>query len=380
MKILIHSNAPWVPSGYGKQCALLLPELVKLGHEPAVSAFSGLHGAPIDWRGYTIFPSGALNFGPDVIVPHARTYEAELVLFLMDFWQMMPAARDLADLPTAAWLPNDCRPLGRGDRTALAVSRTTPIAMSRWGQDNITTAGWRDAPYVPHMVDTELFRPMPDRAAARANMGVHDRFVIGILAANRDSIRKGFPEQFRAFALFRKKHPEAVLWVHTLAQGPGGHDLIDMAEQIGITGAVEFSETYPQVAGLLPDSALVPWFNCLDVLSNCSYAEAFGVPIVEAQACGTPVVVTHGASMTELCGSGWTVPGSDYYNPIHAAWWTRPSIPDIAATYERAWQALHTVRGAERYRHRARSFARAYGIDEVVTKYWAPALDALAAL
>ena len=45
MKILIHSNAPWVPSGYGSQVMLMLPRLRALGHEVAVSSFYGLSGS-----------------------------------------------------------------------------------------------------------------------------------------------------------------------------------------------------------------------------------------------------------------------------------------------------------------------------------------------
>jgi len=390
VKILIHSNAPWVPSGYGRQCALLLPQLAKLGHEPAVSCFHGLSGSVIHWEGYPMFPAGQAPFGTDVLIEHARTYEAELILTLMDFWQLLPIARDLGELGqlggchTAVWLPNDCRPVAHADRAALAMSRAVPIGMSRWAMENLEKAGFSAARYVPHMVDGSVFAPMPaeERAEYRRNMGAEGRFVIGIMAANRDAVRKAFPEQFRAFAEFRLRHPEAnaVLWVHTITQGPGGYNLVQMAEDMGITDAVQFSDQYPQVAGLLPDSALVPWFNCLDVLSNCSYAEAFGIPIIEAQACGTPVVVTHGSAMTELCGSGWTVHGDPFYNAVHRAWWTRPEIPDILAGYERAWSALRTPRGAARVREKARRFALAYEVGRVVPEHWAPALDALEAL
>ena len=34
------------------------------------------------------------------------------------------------------------------------------------------------------------------------------------------------------------------------------------------------------------------WYRSLDVLSACSYGEGFGLPILEAQACGSPAIVT----------------------------------------------------------------------------------------
>jgi hypothetical protein len=64
VKVLIHSNGPHVPSGYGKQARHAGKILRDLGHEVAFSCFSGLGGQPIRWDGYTLLPSGALDFSP----------------------------------------------------------------------------------------------------------------------------------------------------------------------------------------------------------------------------------------------------------------------------------------------------------------------------
>jgi len=93
VKVLIHSNGPHVPSGYGKQARLAGRILRELGHEVAFSCFSGLGGQPIRWDGHTLFPSGMYDYSPDTVVPHALTMGADLVIPIMDFHKLAPAAR-----------------------------------------------------------------------------------------------------------------------------------------------------------------------------------------------------------------------------------------------------------------------------------------------
>lgn len=374
MRILIHSNAPWVPTGYGSQTALLLPRLRDMGHEVAVSAFYGLSGSPIEWQGHRVYPAGLSDYGVDVVAGHARHFGADLVLTLMDFWKLYPVAEQLAEFKVAAWLPNDCTPLSKADAYALKKSRAVPIAMSEFGVKNLVEAGFGDALYAPHGIDTEVFKPHEDRKALRDELGLADRFVIGICSANRDAVRKGFPEQIAAFARFRKHHnPDAVLLLHTVSRDRGGYDLQEMAADFGISDALVFSDQYAQISGQMTPEMMATWYSACDVFSCCSYAEAFGIPIVEAQACGTPVVVTGGSAMSELCGSGWRVAGDDFWNPVHRAWWSRPRVDAIVKAYEKAKTK------APAYREQARTFALGYDVDKVAGKYWAHAMKELEA-
>jgi len=373
VKILIHSNGPMVPSGYGQQTRLLIPRLTAMGHEVAVSAFYGLSGAPIKWEGCTVFPAGQQEYGVDVLVPHALTWGSDLVLTLMDFWKLLPCAQDLAGLNVAAWLPNDCTPLGRGDRQALAASQATPIAMSRFGQKQLQDAGYGDAAYVPHAVDRAVFSPPEDRSKLRQELGVDDRFIIGICAANHDALRKAWPEQFAAFAKFHKHHKDTLLMVHSTAHSPVGFNLMELARDMGITDAVMMSDEYAQKSGLMVPEMMAAWYGSLDMLSLCSYAEAFGVPLIEAQACGTPVIVTKGSAMTELSQPAWQVKGQPFWNPVHHAWWTRPNVDDIAKRYEQAYQRSAAV--TAKWRSEAAKFAASYDADTVANQYWKPVLD-----
>jgi glycosyltransferase involved in cell wall biosynthesis len=361
-----------VPSGYGRQTKLLLSQLSSLGHEVAVSAFHGLSGSAIRWEGHTILPAGREPYGTDVLVPHALTWGADLVLTLMDFWKLAPIAGELAHLNVAAWLPIDCNPLGKADQFVLERSKAHPIAMSQFGARQLTGAGMVPA-FVPHSVDTNIFKPPADRDELRREIGVDDRFVIGICAANSDALRKAWPEQFAAFAKIHKAHPETLLMVHSQAHNPAGFNLAQLADDMGISDAVMMSEEYAQNAGLMPDEMMAAWFGALDVLSSCSYAEAFGVPLIEAQACGTPVIATAGSAMSENSGRGQAVHGSKFWNPVHRAWWTRPNVDDIVKAYYKAYRASDAH--ASLARTEAFAFAQGFDSQVVALEYWGPLLE-----
>lgn len=349
-RILIHSNAPWVPSGYGKQAGHLVRVLQELGHEVVFSAFSGLTGAPIEWNGVSVLPSGMYEYGIDVLIPHMDAVQPDLTIALMDVWKLKPIAEGLKGRNVAAWVPVDCTPLSNLDESLFKTSDIRPIAMSKFGEQQLRDAGL-DPLYAPHVVDREAYRPLEadERKKYRAAMGIDDKFVIGMCAANNDAVRKGFPETFEAFRAFHKKHPNSVLRVHSIARSTRGLDLERLAGGIGLDGtSVQITDTYPQVSGMFDDSLMRDWYGVLDVLSCCSYAEAFGVPLIEAQACGTPVITTDGSAMPELRGPGWRVPGEPFYNHPHAAWWTRPNPRAITRAYEKALEQASRLRGSAR--------------------------------
>ncbi len=375
-KVLIHSNAPWVPSGYGKQTAHLVRVLQELGHEVVVSCFSGLTGAPIEWNGALVLPSGMFEYGVDVLLPHMEHVQPDLTVALMDVWKLGPLADALLaqPRPVAAWVPVDCTPLSRLDEAFFKTSNVKPIAMSRFGEAQLKNAGL-DPLYAPHVVDRQVFKPLTaeDRTKYREAMGVDDRFVIGLCAANNDSTRKGFPEQFEAFRKFHQEHPDAMLWVHSIGKSARGLDLPRLALEMGIEPtSVRISDTYPQVAGMFDDSLMADWYGMLDVLSSCSYAEAFGVPMVEAQACGTPVIATAGSAMREQTLTRWSVQGQPYWNHVHGAWWTRPDVDAIVRAYKNA--RLH----AKNYRDKARDRSGEYDVLDA-GRYWRDIVEALCA-
>ena len=375
MKIVWHSNSPTTNSGYGKQTALFVPRIASLGHEiAAIASPYSFGGSPIEWNGIPILGTARDIAGNDVILKNHEYFGADLTITLADPFGLLRAAKELSQINLASWFPVDCRPVGYGDVTFLRESGTVPIAMSIFGRDALDAEGCEPL-LVPHGVDLDIYHPGP-RDYRDTLPGVTDEtFVLGLVAMNRDPVRKSFFEQFAAFARFHARHPDSFLAVHSSPGGGGkGLNLHGMACQLGISTAVGFPDSYSYDLGLITEEQMAAWYNGIDVLSFCSYGEGFGLPLIEAQACGVPAITTDASAMTELCGAGFLVSGTPFWTDGHTSMWTRPDISDIDAAYEAAWNAWqHDALP----RKPAVDFAAQFAVDRVFEEHWVPALAAL---
>ncbi len=363
------------------QTGLMAPRVRDLGHDVALSVYYGLQGAQMQWDGMTCYPSYSAPYGSDVIVPHAlHHFQAEkcrsieeastrgIILTLGDVWTFESPLLD--QLCVGSWVPVDH--LGVPEVVAgwFGVMGAIPVAMSRFGEQALRDIGLNPL-YVPHGIDTAVFRP-GDKAAARAAAGLpEDAFVVAMVANNvgRDGNRKAFSEQIRAFGRLHGKHPDTMLILHTDVDQPSGMRLRNFLEQHLPRNSYTYTDIYMYRKGLNP-SAVADIYRAADVLSNCSYGEGFGIPVVEAQACGTPVVVTDATAMPELCGSGWKVGYEEMWHDSQGAWAAIPRIGDIADAYEQAYEKARD----ESMRAEAYAFAQDYDADVVAEKYWRPAL------
>lgn len=365
-KVLWHSCCPWAPSGYGTQTANWLPELQKMGHQVTVSSYWGIQGGPTTWNGIDILPGFGPSYCSHSLKCHAGLVQPDLIITLGDVWVTDPNI--MRELPVAHWLPCDCRPMSLADRSVVEASGAKLMAMSRFGHQRFTEAGF-DPLYVPHGIDTEVFKPL-DRGALREEFGLADRFIVGINGANNDAIRKGHPEQMLAFARFHDSHPDAMLALHTGTHQEGGQDLEAVAENLGILDVTQVVDQYHYAAGFIQPPELAKWYNVIDVLMGCSYGEGFGLPVIEAAACGIPSITTRASAMEELNPHGWLVGGEPFWNGVHRAWWTRPSVPAMVAALEDAYKARPDPQAL-------RAFARQYDIHAVAEQYMKPAVDQL---
>ncbi len=293
----------------------------------------------------------------------------------MDAWVCQPEG--YGGVPFAPWFPIDMEPLPRVIKEPVSKS-IQPIVFSKFGE-RVAQAAGLDTRYVPHGVDTALYCP-GDRAAARERTRLPaDRFLVGMVAANKGGghsmgpSRKAFCQQIEAFARFHRRHPDSHLHLHT-HKGEGVAGCINLPEFIdylGIAEAVSFTDGYQQMLGI-PPSLLVDVYRSFDVLLNVSMGEGFGVPILEAQSCGVPVIVGDWTSMSELCWGGWMVDQEDsepYWTPL-AGYQRLPHIDAIDEALEAAYQSRDSNVIAEQARHGALP----YDADKVTGRYWIPVL------
>jgi glycosyltransferase involved in cell wall biosynthesis len=382
--ILWNSNSPWVRTGYGAQTAQAVTRLAAAGHQVAVASNYGLEGTTLDWHGIRQYPRGFDIHSNDVIPAHMQAWAHEhealdpLLITLYDVYVFK--GDPWADVPQiASWVPIDHSPVPVDVAAWCRQPNVTPIAMSRFGEEMLHIAGI-DCLYVPHGIEP-VFKPTASITASgrelggREFMGIDDdRFVFGMVSANKGIVpnRKSFPETFLAFSMFAKQNRDAVLYIHTEDRGGmGGINLRDLAKACDISDdQIVFVDQYLYRAGIGND-LLAAIYTAMDCLLIPSMGEGFGIPQVEAQACGTPVICSNATASSELLGDGWLVQGQPWWDAMQKAWMITPGVPSLIEAMTAAYS-----RGRGRSEV-AQDFAAQYGADFVFNNYWLPALEAL---
>lgn len=149
---------------------------------------------------------------------------------------------------------------------------------------------------VPHGVDTQVFRPSGDteRTLQRRRRGfAPDDFVFLNVGALYD--RKGIPSLLRAFAEIAARHENARLVLKGIDSVYGSRAAVaammaqlSQAQRLAMQGKVSYR------GGELSYSDLADLYRSADVLVSPYQLEGFNMPVLEAIACGLPVICTAG--------------------------------------------------------------------------------------
>lgn len=381
------SNSPTAPTGYGVQTAQVLSRMKRDGIDVAIQSNYGREGVNGVWdSGFGLIPEyarGADAYSQDItainhqhhraIVEKEKGTQPNLLITLYDVWILKKDK--YKDIPVASWTPVDHTPIPPLVAEWLKNSNVTPIAMSKWGQKQIESLGIKSL-YIPHAVDA-VFKPtdMIAGRSAREFMGVRDdQFIVGMNFANKSSgaiHRKAVAEAFLAFGIFVKRYPDALLYLHTDMFGAFGWRLPDLLTSCGVpSNNVLFCDQLQYRHGYSQE-ILAGLYTAMDVYLGVSYGEGFGVGTIEAQACGTPVIVSDICASSELVGDGWLVECQPLWDDSQKSWFSIPSIPQIVESLVKAYEA----RGAKS--KQALDFAENYRAEKVWQDYWIPTLKKL---
>ncbi len=374
------SNSPDAGTGYGVQTAEVVPRIKAAGHDIALASNFGFNAQQGlgDWDGIPLFPSSKDQALNDIIRAYANEWGADITISLYDVWTMK---RDLWPERVASWVPIDHQPAPPA--VAQWCRTVNPIAMSQFGQRMLAMQGI-ESTYIPHSVNTGIFKPTPEFRGepTRKVVGIaDDAFVVMIAAANQGiaPARKAWPQMFQALSHFLNQHDDAVVYIHSDSnqRPPQGLDLQEIMRATGLDPKrVFFTDPYLYATGRITQDDLAALYSMSDVLLASSMGEGFGIPVIEAQACGLPVIVSDFSAQPELCESGWLVKGQGWWDPAPGqgqAWFFDPYVTSIAQRLNDAYAA----RGDNGLRERAVAFAAAYDTDKVFESYWLPFLKTL---
>jgi glycosyltransferase involved in cell wall biosynthesis len=186
------------------------------------------------------------------------------------------------------------------DIEALSRSDFVLVTPSRWSREGILGLGLRDERIVvvPHGVDCGTFRPSGEGKAAREAANLP-----GFTFANLSAMttNKGIDLLLRAFAVVVEKHPGARLLLK------GSDDLYQSESFLmrtirglpeGAASRLEGRIVYAGNAATMASIAI--FYQLADAYVSPYRGEGFNLPVLEASACGTPVICTKGGSTDDF--------------------------------------------------------------------------------
>lgn len=378
LSIYVHSTAPWSFSSYSVLVSRTLPNIVRDGHRVNLGVWYGLQGQPLPWAiagkdgkqagTVTVFPSvDGPNYGVQTMIPNYKYTNSDCLITISDVW-VFPAelTRQAVFCP---WLPIDHDPAPKPVVDSLETA-VYPMVYSEFGRRVLEERHGIKTKYVPCSAPANVFKP-GDKQQARELIGfpADADFVASIVSANKDPMdRKGFAEGLVGFARFAEKHDRAYLYLHT--NWRGNVQIAPMIESLGIKSRVIKPDPYGYDMGMLDDAYMANVYRASDVLLNTCKSEGFGLPLVEAQMCGTPVAVTDFATTDELMFAGWKMAGQpDWSNGLNS-WRLRVYVDSVVDALEEAYRNKDN----EKLQRRARNGAMRYDNDTVFNQFWRPAL------
>jgi glycosyltransferase involved in cell wall biosynthesis len=153
----------------------------------------------------------------------------------------------------------------------------------------------RDRITVTPAAASSAFRVLEDRAAVSDVLARRDLRAPYVLAVGNVQPRKNLERLMRAYARLRR--PGRIGHDLVLVGQPAfkGSSILETAKALGI-------EAFVKHTGYVSEDELVALYNGADVFAYPSLYEGFGLPIVEAMACGAPVITSNVTSLPEVAG------------------------------------------------------------------------------
>ncbi|NER36759.1 MAG: glycosyltransferase family 4 protein [Oscillatoria sp. SIO1A7] len=240
----------------------------------------------------------------------------------------------------------------------------TIMTPSHWSKSGFLRSGVDESRLVviPHGVDTNIYKPLPEaeRIAVRRELGLEGYFAflnIGILSPN-----KGIRPLLKAFAAIADRYPQARLVLKGADSMFESQKFLREAAQAVLTEA-EAAKVEPRLAYLgksLSFAEMIRLYQAVDAYVSPYLAEGFNMPVLEAAACGLPVICTKGGPTDDFTHRDFALPIESQLQPLAIAGETVfILVPDLEHLINRMEQAIERSNFRQQARHAGPSFVAA---------------------
>ena len=184
------------------------------------------------------------------------------------------------------------------------------VTPTRWSQERIVEFGFpaEKVRIVPHGADTTIFSPLPvgQRAISRADLGIREDETVFVNVGGA-FWNKGIDLLLRGFATLRSKGRQVRLIIKD-QRGLYGAAIEQTIQNAGKDYPPLLHPDTLAAISVIRDNLARPELRALYGIADCYVspyrAEGFNLPVLEAIACGTPVIVTQGGATDDFCSDG----------------------------------------------------------------------------
>lgn len=267
---------------------------------------------PMNRGTYGVIPCGDHPFGEDVLPQVLNQVQPEILITQDDTRNLLGWFEQLADdknrqchwinypvIDGYVWQKDGSKTKWPSNWVEFMKKADYTIAMSEFGGKTLEHNGVKNT-VIPHGVETEMFKPLSpeNRAAIRTNNNLTDKFVV--LGVFKNMSRKMPDKWLQVLKLFKEDKKDVVGVVHTnpAPEMGGEFNMFQIATDYGLEVGKDI--LFSNVG--IPRQSMVGIYGMADCLLHTGFGEGFGLPIIEAMACGLVVAGTNATTAPELIG------------------------------------------------------------------------------
>lgn len=332
MKILFVGDSPTTDTGFARCTRAVCQELYMRGHEAVVLGIN-FYGDPHNYP-YTIYPcrhpyDGGLDAFGVSRLPYIYVKEKpDAIVLLNDPWNIPAYLKEMDDywrddiprVPIIGWLAVD----GKNQAHSNRLNKLDHVVVwTEFAGRELVYGGYGGGyEIVPLGVDHDVYYPR-DKAAARriaCPLSEPDDFIIGVVGRNQ--LRKRLDLTIAIFNDFIRRFnvQNAKLYLHCAPTGDNGVNIPALVNHYNLGGKVLLSA--PRADHGETEDTMAWIYNAFDVYLTTTQGEGWGLPCLEAMACGVPCVVPDWSALGSQ--HGWISPETALQVPCTSTAMTAP--------------------------------------------------------
>lgn len=372
MKIMTVSDSPALNSGLARVHRNVLDGFIDAGHEVFPCVWFGYNSQEIErikkgekvkeifYRNRKLFAiPKASQTGMMAVAEAAEDLKPDLILTIGDYWDFfyMKSLKTRMNYSFKWICYTTIEEADIDSKWNPLFQHMDGIATpTLFGVESLGKIGFH-AQYIPYGVD-DVFKPLdPEkRTELRKEKNISEK--IRFITVAQNTVRKNLPSIFFGFKELLDRNENLAkhmsFHIHTNltardAQETYIYDLLRLGEKLNILDYFSFPMADTSVFSKIApkDTDLVEEYGVSDFCLLPSSSEGFGLPLIEAMACGVPCVGSHNTGITEhVSGRGILI---DTRKEIYPPCFIVNSVD--CYTVSRALERAATIFGSEKYKN-----------------------------